>query len=64
MSHSAKISTGDTLTQISQICVAWGQKHRVNPHDKPKSVLYSAMKLRISTINLTLHEGHMCHAGL
>ena len=64
MLHSSKTSTEAALTQIAQIYAAWGQKHRVKHHDKPKSVLYNAMKLRISTINLTLSRGHMCHAGL
>ena len=64
MPHSEKTSNRAPPTQISQICAAWGQKHRVKHHNKPKSVLYNAMKLRISTINLTLNEGHMCHAGI
>ena len=64
MSQFRKTSAGAPLAQISQICDAWGQKHRVNHHNKPKSVVYNAMKLRISTINLTLNEGHMCHSGL
>ena len=53
-----------TSAQISQICDAWGQKHRLNHHNKPKSVLYNAIKLRISTISLTVNEGHMYHSGL
>ena len=43
-------------TDFTDLCSV-GQKHRVNPHYKPKSVLYSAMKLWISTINQTLSRG-------
>ena len=53
--QSRKIPTEAPLTQISQICASWRQNHRVNHHDKPKSVLYNEIKLSILTINLTLN---------
>ena len=52
-----------SLTQIAQICAGWGQKYRVIPRDNPKSGEHNATKIRISTINLALSRGRMCHAG-
>ena len=46
---------------VNQICTDRARKVLVVSRNR---VQYNATKLRISSINLTLNEGHMCHKGL